>query len=295
MVLGIGTFFSNILVGTNAPVFDNPKDACQMDYENVEFQTDDDITIRGWWIPCENSSKAIVHTHFGLFCCRSGYTPEGKGMMAPSPHKMEFLKAIPHYHKSGYNVLMMDLRGHGDSDPHPGQDHQHFASYGKFEQADVRAAVAFCERRKMDRLYLYGICMGGTSTVMGFPQGLAENLKIKALTHVQPATYAQFTKNMGLPQFLIDMTTAVSNKRLGFSIEQLTFDDALRAVNKPILMIQNSKDPFHRREQVQAMYDLIPAEKKMIWLEDLEASRAAAYYWLCDHPEVITEWFDRYE
>ena len=41
------------------------------------------------------------------------------------------------------------------------------------------------------------------------------------------------------------------------------------------------------------MFDTIPVEKEMYWLEETE-HRFDGYNWFGDHPEKMLEWFGRY-
>ena len=79
-----GTMISNMMVKPGqSPLFDKPEDH-GLEYENVEFKTEDAVTLRGWLIN-GGSDKVIVQTHFGVQCNRGGWTPKG----ARTNHAME--------------------------------------------------------------------------------------------------------------------------------------------------------------------------------------------------------------
>lgn len=299
MVLGIGTFISNMMVqGFQSPVFGTPQDM-ELEYEDVEFKTSDGVTLRGWLIKGGNGNneKVIVQSHFGVQCCRSGYTPDGKGMMAPFPRKIEFLKAVPAYVDAGYSVLMYDMRNHGSSDKGTCE----YVSWGPNESNDVIAAVDFvANQRSYSKIALLSVCMGGASTTYAYGLGKENGLskyddKIKSLAIIQPLLYSQMIHNMGMPSMLESQSTSVTKDRLGFSLEEKTFMPDVSKITVPTLVVQNNNDPFHKHEEVQAYYDELKVEKDITWL-DLEKQRFSNYEWLTK-PEGtarILEWFNKY-
>ena len=87
----------------------------ELDYEDVEFETRDGVTLRGWLIK-GGTDKVIIQTHFGVQCSRSGYTPKGKGMIKMWKEDISFLRQAKYLNERGYTVLMYDMRNHGESD-----------------------------------------------------------------------------------------------------------------------------------------------------------------------------------
>lgn len=65
-------------------------------YEDVEFTTEDGITIHGWYIPSENHA-AVILLH-----------SMASNRMGTMDHALMFAR-------HGYSMLMIDLRAHGES------------------------------------------------------------------------------------------------------------------------------------------------------------------------------------
>jgi alpha-beta hydrolase superfamily lysophospholipase len=104
----------------------------------VEFQSADGTTLRGWWIPSERpSTRTLVFVH-GLATNRTITLP---------------------FHEVGdrldANVLMFDLRAHGDSGGRT-------VTLGWREKDDVLAAIEFVRREKPQQARV-GISMGAAS------------------------------------------------------------------------------------------------------------------------------------
>jgi pimeloyl-ACP methyl ester carboxylesterase len=66
-------------------------------YEEVAFETEDGLTLRGWYVPSENGAAvALMHG-------------SGGSRMSVANHARMLIR-------NGYGVLLFDVRGHGESD-----------------------------------------------------------------------------------------------------------------------------------------------------------------------------------
>ena len=131
--LGISCFVADRLTRPERhPITSNPGDL-GLAYGSVEFESaEDGLTLRGWWIPSQESDPAIVLVH-GRSSNRSGFNPQPGtpgGLLVQAKGIVE----------RGYSVLSFDLRGHGESD---GDRY----SLGPLERRDVRGAIAYVQSR----------------------------------------------------------------------------------------------------------------------------------------------------
>jgi uncharacterized protein len=68
--LGIGLFVANRLSApVRQPTEQTPADE-GLDFQEVGFESTDGLTLKGWWIPEEVSSRAVVLVH-GLDASKS--------------------------------------------------------------------------------------------------------------------------------------------------------------------------------------------------------------------------------
>ena len=183
-----------------------------MEFENVTFKTADNVTISGWLVKGK-TDKAVIQSHFGVQCSRSGYTVEGKNFMSKSLWSTDipFLKQAKHLNDKGYSVLMYDIRNHGES------EQTGWITWGKEERKDIVAAIKFINEHPNYQeadIHLLSICMGHIST---FAFGLEEEMKsfknLRSMVFVQPLTYDCFMKSMGLPQFMINAVNKHNKQR----------------------------------------------------------------------------------
>ena len=289
-----GTMISNMMIKPGkSPVFDNPKNY-GLEYEDVEFQADDGVTLRGWLIK-GGSEKVIIQSHFGVQCSRSGYTPRDKGLIKGWKGDISFLRQAKHLNELGYTVLMYDMRNHGESDAGSCP----WISWGPEESKDVIAAVDFVARHPVYRaasIGLLSICMGAVASTYAYgkgDQGLSQYPNIKAMIAVQPLHYKQFVKALGMPGFLSRPGSKVSQERLGFDLNAKTFMADVKTITVPTLVIQNRNDPWTDFDLVQQYYDELRVEKDISWPE-LAKSRAAAYDYLGTNPEELSGFFAKY-
>lgn len=288
-----GNIVSNLMVKPfQSPLFDSPANY-GLDYEDVEFETSDSVTLRGWLIK-GGTERVIVQSHFGVQCNRGGWSPKGKGPIKPWKEAITFLRQAKYLSDKGYSMLMYDTRGHGESDVGTIP----WVSWGPEEAKDVIAAVDFVSARpefEGASVGLLSICMGAASTTYAY--GLSDSLgsreNVKALVAVQPLLYTYFVEALGMPGFIERSGAKVSRDRLGFDMSEPNFIDDAPKITVPTLVVQNKNDPWTNMEMVQDYYDALTVEKELRLL-DLKNSRFAAYDYLGRAPEEFLGWFDKH-
>ena len=111
-------------------------------YRDVTLRTSDGVGLAAWWVPSRNDAAvALLHG-------------SGSTRTAVLEHAEVLAGA-------GYGVLLVDARGHGESDG-PGMD------FGWYGERDAAAAVDFLVSRRGvsdDRIGLVGLSMGGESAI----------------------------------------------------------------------------------------------------------------------------------
>ena len=288
----ISRTLANLATKTRAPLFDNPSN-WDLEYEDVEFQTSDGLTIRGWLVN-PGCDKVIIQSHFGLFSSRSGYTNEGKPMgMRAWPQDIPFLKHIKKFAEQGYTTLAYDLRNCGESD----KNGNGYSCDGQEEYMDVLAAVNFITAHpdyKNAPIGMLNICMGSSSMTLahGVEGGLEHVDNIKAHVVIQPLNSGMWLEQMRIPQFMIRRAVNYNKRRGGVDF---TLKPIVKAhlINKPTMVIQNKNDPIADMDYVKSYFDTLDVEKEMVWT-DKEKSRIAGYADLTERPEKVIEWFNRY-
>jgi pimeloyl-ACP methyl ester carboxylesterase len=273
-----------------SPVFDKPSDY-GLEYEDVTFKTEDGVNLSGWLIR-GSKERVIIQSHFGVQCSRSGYTPEGKGLIKMWKEDIHFLNQAKHLVDQGYSVFMYDFRNHGDSN----KTEKPWVSWGPEERKDVAAAVNYISKHpdyREAKIGLLSICMGAALTTYAFGNDLINKGQISAMVAVQPLIYPDFVKAMGIPNFLAKRVNKETTERLGFDLNKKSFLPDVEKIDMPTMVIQNTNDPWANKAFVQDYYDSLNTEKEMVWV-DLEKSRAAAYDYIGKNPEKLSDFFNKY-
>lgn len=288
-----GKFVSDMMVKPGqSPVFDNPKNY-NLDYEDVTFKTNDDVTLSGWLIK-GSTDKVIIQSHFGVQCSRCGFTQEGKGMMKNVlwTSDIHFLDQGKYLVDAGYSVLMFDMRNHGNSEQNG------WVTWGLEERKDIVASIKFISEHpeyKNASIGLLSICMGQGATTFAF--GMEKEMKnfknLKAMISVQPLTYDYFVKAMGMPNFLVNAGNKYNAKKRNIKLDGDSFLPYVKDISVPTLVIQNSNDPMTNMNMVNQYYNDLTVEKELLMI-DIEKKRGAAYAWLGKNSQPVLDWYAKY-
>lgn len=108
-----------------------------LDYEEVRLVTVDGVALHGWFVPAIPSRGTVLFLH---------------GNAGNISHRLDFLLM---FHRLGYNTLIIDYRGYGDSGGKPSEQ-------GTYQDAEA-AWRYLTETRKIpsDTIALFGESLGG--------------------------------------------------------------------------------------------------------------------------------------
>jgi fermentation-respiration switch protein FrsA (DUF1100 family) len=123
---------------------ETPRSYLKLLFEEARFRARDGVTLHGWFIPGAKSHQTVVVIH-GL-----------------GANKADFMGVASFLHRAGWNVLFVELRGHGDSAGHT-------TSFGVHEARDMQAAVHWLdEEKQQSAIALYGFSMSGSAVLHAF-------------------------------------------------------------------------------------------------------------------------------
>lgn len=146
--LGVGLFVAlRLTAPEDTPVEGSPSDV-GLKYKAPRLASEDGVPLRAWWVAGDGGERAAVLVH-------------GFGGNRSEEH---LLRTARIYVSKGYAVLMLDLRGHGDS----GGERR---TLGYREVRDVRAAISWLKERRYDPndVVLHGWSMGAATAVRAAP------------------------------------------------------------------------------------------------------------------------------
>lgn len=277
--------------GRRAPLLHRPGEV-GLPYEDVFFPSMDGVPLDGWFIPAD-SDRLIIHNHFlpGNRCGYPGQLPRFSGL---GGFEVNFLPEYKALHDAGYNILAYDIRNFGLSGAANGDT----VGIGLLEYRDVIGSVRYAKSRPdtagMDTVLL-SVCLGADSTCVAMAKHPEEFEDVKSLILLQPVSGSyiieEFVKANDIPDGYEEFDRALF-ERTGFHLAEQSPLEYAKSIRVPTLVAQVHHDSMTRPEDVQSIYDAIPAEeKKLVWIEGT-TQRFRGYNYFGEHPEVAIEWFD---
>lgn len=165
------TKFNNYAIQRLCKVARSPKNqtpaAYGLAYEEVSFESADKIQLKGWFVPAHEGTITVIVAH--------GYRSNKSGNLAYA----EWLQ------QAGYNVFLLDFRGHGQSG-----DAGKGTSIGIMERLDLHGAVEYLRSRGQANIAVLGTSMGAAAAILA----AAENPSIKAV--IADSAYAQLYRSI---------------------------------------------------------------------------------------------------
>jgi len=233
IVLGISVKAVDTLTKVKrVPITQTPKDV-GLTFENVKFKSAvDGLTLKGWFIPSNNSDKVVVLIH-----------GTAKNRQDSDVGFLEIAKGLI---KAGFSVLTFDLRAHGESE---GQRY----TLGFHERRDVEGAISYLENRgiKQDKIGLMGFSLGGELAILAsedFPQ-IGAVISDSSFTNFSETLKDRLPKESKLPPFFVYPVTLVAKILLGIDITQLNPEAAIAKMpNRRFLIIHGEADDIFPKE-----------------------------------------------
>ncbi|HUT97279.1 MAG TPA: alpha/beta hydrolase [Dehalococcoidales bacterium] len=183
--LGISVYLGHEMTAIErVPVTETPA-LCGLDYEEVSFTSRvDELTLYGWFLPAGDGDEVIIMVH-------------GAEQHRADPG-IKMLDIGCGLVEHGYNVLMFDLRGHGESDGDR-------MSSGYYEVRDLGGAVDYVVGLGFEDIGVLGFSIGAVTAIMT----AAEDDDIDAI--ISDSAYAdlndmlepQFCQRTSFPKFFL--------------------------------------------------------------------------------------------
>ena len=233
----------------------------QQELEHITITARDGIELHANYFPAENSSNKLV-------ICNHGYT--GRGMK-------DCASIAVFFHKIGYDCLLVDHRGHGDSEGD-------YIGFGILDRYDCLRWIQYVNNRfeNSKQILLYGVSMGATTALMvtGFPE--VENsakavIADCAFTSPHEVFRHILKRDYHLPEFpIMNINNAMCRKKAGYGFDDYSTLDAVRSTNIPVLFIHGAEDNFVPVYMSRQNYDICSSEKDIMIVEN--AGHGASYY-----------------
>jgi uncharacterized protein len=274
VIFGISGYAAHSMtVTTREPITQIPVEF-GLRYSDISFPSTDGLTLRGWWLEGSQKESVIIMVH-GVDANRAD----------PSVKMLDIAADLVNH---GYNVLMFDLRGHGESDGAQ-------ISAGYFEKRDVLGAVNYVRQRGISKIGVLSYSMGAAASLMA----AAENQDILAV--VADSSYAdleeiinhQFSIRSSLPPFFIPLILFMDKTLYGIDFRAVKPVEAIKNISGPVFIIVGGKDDTVSTDQAQREFEASRNPQSQIWIVP-EAEHTRSYTSRPqEYIEKVETFFDR--
>ncbi|HOD93385.1 MAG TPA: alpha/beta hydrolase [Clostridia bacterium] len=207
--------------------------------------TYDNLLLKARYIKGENTDKWVILVH--------GYTAVGW-------HMAEFAKA---YKKMGYNILIPDLRGHGESQGL-------YVTMGYYDSVDIIEWIYEIIKDNIKaKIVLHGISMGAATVMLVTGEDLTEHVKCVIEDCGYTCVWEIFRYNMRrmfkLPAFpILYAANIISSAKIKMDFKEVSPIKAVKKSNTPTLFIHGDADELVPFYMLDKLYESAACEKEKL-------------------------------
>jgi pimeloyl-ACP methyl ester carboxylesterase len=266
--IGISAYLGYSLTRVErVPVAGSPADI-NLAYEDVSFPSlYKDLTLRGWFLPAENSDRVIIMVH-----------GNGSNRNVADSGSLNIAGELVRH---GFNVLMFDLHGCGESDGNT-------VSGGYYEKDDLKGAVAYVRQRGYEKIGVMGFSLGAVSALLA----AAEDTEIDGV--VADSSYAdlndimepEFAKRTKAPKIFLRPILFMIKIIYGVDFTAIRpVEVVAKIAPRPILFIHGEADDMIPVEHARRLLEASQNPANILWI--VPGGHTSAYH---DYP---IEFIDR--
>lgn len=233
-----------------------------LDYQAVEvFSREDRLKLAAWYIPRQGANRCVLLVH-------------GRDASKQNAISGRLPALACELHKMGLAVLMLDLRGHGESE---GQRY----TWGVFERRDVLGGVDYLQKEGFTggSIAVLGISLGGAAAVAAAYEEPAIGALVldSTFADLQALVKPNWRKESGLPLFFLPSAFMMWQAIYRFDLRQVKPAREVAAMTpRPVLVMHSRSD-----EAVPVSHGIQLAEA---------ASRGDLVQFTgCDHAELFRD------
>lgn len=289
----VGNYFYEIVLNPNSS-----KTFVLGEVEENEQQKESRIQTENWldeisndvYITTSNNGKLKLHAYEIInekntdiwSIVIHGYCSQGKDMIYYAKQ----------YYNKGYNVLILDLRGHGKSEGD-------YIGMGWHDRLDIIDWTNYLiNKNPNSKIILHGVSMGAATVMMATGENLPNNIKVAiedcGYTSIWDEFQMQLKVLFNLPEFpVLNAASAVCKIRAGYMLEEGSAVEQVKKSKTPTLFIHGDLDRFVPFEMLEKVYQAASCEKEKLVIKGATHAEASSVnpnlYW-----ETIDEFIEKY-
>jgi alpha-beta hydrolase superfamily lysophospholipase len=213
-------------------------------YETVEMKTSSGLKIEAWYSRTDSAAKGTVILFHGI--------TNTKGNLLDEAYEFRYW---------GYNVMLVDFRGHGNSEGNS-------TTIGTSEAEEVKLAMEHIAVRGEKNIFLFGVSLGAVAVARAVGEyGLKPAGVILEMPFLSLQTYLKGRARMlGFPaQPFAMLTTFWIGVERGYNGYRHKTTRYAKKLDCPVMMQCGALDKFVLMEESQKVYNAIAStDKKLV-------------------------------
>lgn len=235
------------------------KEYLDLKLEDIYIKSNDGLKLHANFYPADKPTNKVVISVHGYM----GYRFQDAAIINP------FL------HEEGYNVLYIDLRGHGESEGN-------YVTFGVMDHLDLIQWINYIDNRFNHdcSIILHGVSMGGNTVLRTCNKQLPPTVKCIiddcGFTSAWEEICHVCRTNLHLPSFpAVNMLGQIVKSKAKFSIKDESTEKCVNETKLPICFIHGEQDNFVPTIMSKKNYEACQSEKELHLFPN--ASHALSY------------------
>ena len=165
------------------------------------------------------------------------------------------------FNERDYNVLMVDLRGHGLSEGN-------YIGMGIHDRLDILDWINYLVNKEFNsKIMIFGISMGAATTMMTTGEKLPDNVKLAIADCGYTSVWDEFSYKLKqlfkLPEFpVLYAANTVCKLKAGYSFKEVSSIEQVKKSKTPTLFIHGDADDFVPFKMLDEVYEVASCEKE---------------------------------
>lgn len=179
---------------------------------------------------------------------------------------LDMAYAAKEFNNRGYNVLVLDLRGHGLSKGN-------YIGMGWHDRLDLLDWTNYVINNNKDcKIIWYGVSMGAATVMMATGENVPSNVKLAiedcGYSSIWDEFKVQLKSLFNLPSFpVLNAASTISNIKAGYDLKEGSSIEQLKKSKTPTLFIHGSEDKFVPFYMLDEVYNAARCKKDKLVIE----------------------------
>jgi len=244
------------------PQYNKDPGSFGLDFNIVNLLSkEDELQLAAWFVPNSRADRVIILVH-------------GRNASKQNAISGKLPELAAELHQVGFNVLLLDLRAHGDSE---GKRY----TYGVNEQRDVLGAVDYLLELGFEpgKIAVLGISLGGAAVIGASAREPAIGALVveSTFSDLQDLVAPNWKKESGLPMFFLPGVYWMWQILFGFNPRDVKpAEDIVRVAPRPVLIIHSKTDEMIPVNHAQHLATAVPHAQLVLFDN-------------CDHAEIFRD------